>query len=112
MDKVSQPRKISKNKGTRMKQVILRITTETGLHARPAAMFVEQTNQYSADVSIRNLTTQSKWVDAKSIMNVLTLGIEMNHEIELQVNGEDEQQVLENLKTLVNSGLGDHQMNG
>lgn len=91
-----------------MKQVILRINTDAGLHARPAALFVEQTSQLSSEISIRNLTTKSEWVDAKSILNVLTLGVEMNHEIELQIEGVDEQEAFEKLTTLVSRGLDDH----
>ncbi len=90
-----------------MRQVTMRITTDAGLHARPAALFVEQTSQLSADISIRNLTTNSEWVDAKSILNVLTLGVEMDHQIELRIEGEDEQKALENLTALIEFGL-DH----
>ena len=94
-----------------MKQVILQIKTEAGLHARPAALFVEQTSQLSSEISVRNLTTKSEWVDAKSILNVLTLGVEMDHEIELQADGEDEQQAIETLSALVDSGFGEHSEN-
>jgi phosphotransferase system HPr (HPr) family protein len=91
-----------------MKQVILQINTDSGLHARPAALFVEQTSQLSSEISIRNLTTKSEWVDAKSILNVLTLGVEMDHEIELQIEGADEQEAIEKLTTLIARGLHDH----
>lgn len=91
-----------------MKQVILRIKTDAGLHARPAALFVEQTSQLSSEISVRNLTTKSEWVDAKSILNVLTLGVEMDHEIELHIEGVDEQEAIEKLTTLVATGLDEH----
>ncbi len=91
-----------------MRQAILRINTDAGLHARPAALFVEQTSQLSSEISVRNLTTKSEWVDAKSILNVLTLGVEMNHEIELMIEGVDEQEAIEKLTTLVATGLDDH----
>ena len=91
-----------------MKQVILRINTDAGLHARPAALFVEQTSQISSEILIRNLTTKSDWVDGKSILNVLTLGVEMHHEIELQIEGVDEQEAIEKLTTLIARGLDDH----
>lgn len=88
-----------------MKQAILRINTDAGLHARPAALFVDQTSQLSSEILVRNLTTKSEWVDAKSILNVLTLGVEMNHEIELHIEGVDEQEAFEKLTKLVTTGL-------
>ncbi len=90
-----------------MKRATLQIPNEVGLHARPAAIFVQQAMTFTADVMLRNLTTQSDWVDAKSILSVLTLGAEMNHEIELQAEGDDEQQAIEILSTLVKTGFGE-----
>jgi phosphotransferase system HPr (HPr) family protein len=86
--------------------VILQVKSEAGLHARPAALFVEKSCQFSSEVSVRNLTTDSDWVDAKSILSVLILGVEMDHRIELQADGEDEQQVIEAMEKLIDSGLG------
>jgi phosphotransferase system HPr (HPr) family protein len=90
-----------------MKQLTLLITSEVGLHARPAALFVQQASQFSSEIQIRNLTTESEWVDGRSILSVLTLGVEKNHEIELKVSGDDEQQAIETLTSLVNSGFGE-----
>jgi phosphocarrier protein HPr len=90
-----------------MKQLTMQIKTEVGLHARPAALFVQQASQFSSDIQIRNLTTESDWVDARSILSVLTLGVEMDHKIELQADGKDEQQAIETLSALVDSGFGE-----
>jgi phosphocarrier protein HPr len=90
-----------------MKQLTLQITSEVGLHARPAALFVQQANRFSSEIQIRNLTTGSDWVDSRSILSVLTLGVEKNHEIELKVNGDDEQHAIETLSRLINSGFGE-----
>jgi phosphotransferase system HPr (HPr) family protein len=40
-------------------------------------------------------------VDAKSILSVLTLGVEKDHEIELKVEGADEERALESLRELI-----------
>jgi phosphotransferase system HPr (HPr) family protein len=88
-----------------MKQFSLQITSEVGLHARPAALFVQQVTQFTSSVQIRNLTTGSDWVDGRSILSVLTLGVEKNHAIELKIDGKDEDPAAESIKKLVDSGF-------
>jgi phosphotransferase system HPr (HPr) family protein len=90
-----------------MKNVTLQIINEVGLHARPAAQFVQQAGKYQAKIMIRNMTAGSNWVNAKSILSVLTLGAEKDHEVELQVEGPDEAQAIDGLADLIRSGLGE-----
>lgn len=73
-----------------MKTQRIQITNDVGLHARPAAAFVQTASQFESAISVRNVTTNTAWVDAKSILAVLSIGVGKNHEIELQVTGEDE----------------------
>jgi phosphotransferase system HPr (HPr) family protein len=91
-----------------MKKFTLHVTAEVGLHARPAAMFVQQANQFDADIQVRNITADSEWADAKSILSVLTLGVEKDHEIELEVDGLDEDEAAEALTGLVRSNFGEN----
>ncbi|MBX3003539.1 MAG: HPr family phosphocarrier protein [Anaerolineales bacterium] len=81
----------------------LTIINEVGLHARPAAQFVQQAAKFKADVQIRNLTSASAWVNAKSILSVLTLGVGKGQVIELQIDGEDEAEAAAALRQLVES---------
>jgi len=90
-----------------MRRVALQVTAEVGLHARPAAIFVQQAGQFVSSIQIRNLTAGSPWVDAKSILSVLTLGVEKDNEIEMEVDGTDEQAAIEALSALVLSDFGD-----
>ena len=90
-----------------MNRMTLQVKDEVGLHARPAAIFVKQAGQFDCEIQVRNLTTESDWVDAKSILSVLTLGIEQNHEIELEAEGPDEQTAITALSALVLSDFGD-----
>lgn len=86
-----------------MKSLILRVAHEAGLHARPAAIFVQGAVGFTSQVRVRNLTQGTAFVDAKSILGVLTLGVEQGHEIELQVEGPDEEQAIRTLEALVRS---------
>jgi len=88
-----------------MQKLTLTVINEVGLHARPAALFVEAAGKYAADIQVRNLTSDSDWVDAKSILSVLTLGVEQDHQIELSIEGDDEAQAAEALRKLIEANF-------
>jgi len=70
-----------------MQKITLQVINEVGLHARPASEFAKLPRGFKADIKVRNRTTNSNMVDAKSILSVLTLGVEKEHEIELTAEG-------------------------
>ncbi|WP_232698835.1 HPr family phosphocarrier protein [Brevibacillus daliensis] len=74
------------------------IQNPSGLHARPATMFVQKATSFSCDV---NLIKGTKKVNGKSIMGVMTLAAKKGDEIVLEVNGENEAQALEELGTIL-----------
>jgi phosphotransferase system HPr (HPr) family protein len=78
-----------------------------GLHARPAAEFVKLAAKYPCEIKIRNLTTEGKLVNAKSILSVLTLGIQQGHQVYLECNGEQADEALQALQDLVSSNFGE-----
>jgi phosphocarrier protein FPr len=84
-------------------QVRLKVTNAAGLHARPAAIFVAEASKFSSKIRIRNATSNTGWTDAKSILSVLTLGVEVQHEIELTTDGPDEEQAAAELTHLITS---------
>lgn len=86
-----------------MEKITLKIINAVGLHARPASEFVKLAAKFMSRISIRNITRASGTVDAKSILSVLTLGVEKDHEIELSTEGEDELQALHALRELIES---------
>lgn len=88
-----------------MKCLNLKVTHEVGLHARPAAVFVQEANAYDSKIEVRNASKDSEWVDAKSILGVLTLGVEQDHEIEITVEGGDEEEASKVLQTLIESNF-------
>lgn len=86
-----------------MKAQTYTITVETGLHARPATLLVNKAGQYDSDIE---LTYRDKKVNLKSIMGVMSLGIPNGAEIEVTVNGSDEDEALEGLERIIKKNLG------
>lgn len=83
------------------------VRNPTGLHARPAAVFVRAAAAFRADVWVSNLSTASPEVNAKSILAVLGLGASPGHRISLRASGDDEAEAVRVLRDLVADGLGD-----
>ncbi|ACM59302.1 phosphocarrier protein [Caldicellulosiruptor bescii] len=70
----------------------------TGLHARPASIFVTEAGKFKSDIFI---IKDGKEVNAKSILNILAMGAKKGDEIILKVVGEDEDQALKRLVDLL-----------
>lgn len=85
----------------------LRIDHEVGLHARPAAIFVETAAKFDALITIENLSTGSDQVNAKSILSLLTSGVEHGHRIRISAAGEDAGAALQALGALVAGNFGE-----
>ncbi len=61
---------------------------EEGLHARPASVFVKTASGFQSDIKIGK---NSKMVNAKSLLGLLSLAISKGQEIDLVVEGPDEE---------------------
>ncbi|QEK11500.1 HPr family phosphocarrier protein [Crassaminicella thermophila] len=83
---------------------VVTILNEAGLHARPAGAFVKMASQFSSDI---NIEVNGKSLNAKSIMNLLSLGLKKGDEIKIVANGADEKEAVEALADLVNSKFGE-----
>ena len=80
------------------------IKNKQGLHARPAAIFVQVANKFDSDISV---TKDKEEVNGKSIMGILTLGAEQGTVICLKATGPDaEEAVLELEKILLAEETG------
>ena len=66
----------------------------TGLHARPASVFVTEAKKYQCNVTIKNVDKDSAPVNDKSIMMILAAGLGTGTQIEIACDGEDEQAAL------------------
>ena len=81
------------------------VFNEVGLHARPAAVFVQSAAKFKSSIRIRNLTNGKDFVDAKSILGVLILGVSKDHRVEVEINGEDEVTAAEKLKAIFDNNF-------
>lgn len=80
-------------------QKVVRVGSSVGLHARPAAAFVAAAGRVPGVVRIGR--QGSPLVDAKSILNVLTLGAQQGDDLVLEV--EEDAEALDRLARLVES---------
>ena len=82
------------------------ILNQTGLHARPASIFVQSAKQYQSKITIQKRSTGAS-VDAKSIIKVLSLSLTQGTEIVISADGADETTAVDNLVTLISEGFGE-----
>jgi len=87
-----------------MKELKTTVKHQVGLHARPAALFVQTASKYTSDVT---LSYDGKTKNAKSILGVLSMGIGANAEITIQADGEDEEEVVQALVELIENNFGE-----
>ena len=80
------------------------IKNRTGLHARAAAKLVETVTSFSSTVEISNGT---KKVDGKSILSVMMLAASPGSELILMIDGNDEEETLQAIVTLVENNFGE-----
>jgi phosphocarrier protein FPr len=101
------PETIAAVKETAARRIQLVVKNRLGLHARPAARFVQIAARFPADVRVQNLTTPRGPVNAKSINAVATLGVLQNHRIEITASGEQAAAALDALQQLADENFGD-----
>lgn len=87
--------------------VVLELTNAHGLHARPAARFVQTASRFKADIRVANLTTGSATVSAKSLNALATLGALHGHQIQIQAQGEQAAEAIQALTKLVEDRFGE-----
>lgn len=76
------------------------IKNRAGLHARPASLIVQEASRFSCALFL--IKEDDTRVNAKSIMNLLTMGASYNTEIMIEADGPDEQEALDSLVALFN----------
>ena len=66
----------------------MKIELSTGLEARPVAIFVQVASQFDSSIYVE---VGNKKVNAKSIMGMMTLGLDMGEEVVVSATGADEE---------------------
>jgi phosphotransferase system HPr (HPr) family protein len=79
------------------------ITDPQGLHARPAAEFVEKARTYSCDIT---LDKEGRSANCKSLLGILKLGIAQGSEVTITASGDDEVSALDALVGLLHREQG------
>jgi phosphocarrier protein FPr len=87
--------------------ITLTLTNLHGLHARPAAKFVQTSARFMANVTVTDLTNGKGPVSARSLNAIATLGAVENHQIRISASGEEAKLVLAALKVLIEDNFGE-----
>lgn len=80
------------------------IQNKLGLHARPAALFVQTANQFECEIEV---TKEDETVDGKSIMGIMTLAAHQGCPIRVKATGPDAQAAMESLSALIEGDFGE-----
>ena len=80
------------------------IGNKLGLHARPAAVFVQTANRFEASIEVQK---EDLKVDGKSIMGIMTLAAEMGSSITVRATGKEAATAMEALAKLIESNFGE-----
>ena len=96
--------KQQKKTGQETVERIFVIGSKLGLHARPAAVFVQTANRFEAAIEVQK---EELKVDGKSIMGIMTLAAEMGSSITVRASGKDAAMAMEALAKLIESNFGE-----
>lgn len=87
-----------------MKEQTFKITADTGVHARPATLLVNQAGQFESEIELHY---NNKTVNLKSIMGVMSLGIPKGAEIKITATGSDEENAMKSIEEVIKEHLGE-----
>ncbi len=79
----------------------LKVKNKQGLHARPAALFVQLANKFDSNITV---SKEGQEVNGKSIMGILMLAAERGSEISITAEGQDAKEAIGALEELLSEG--------
>lgn len=85
-----------------LKEKKVRITNKTGLHAGPASEFVKKAELFNSKIKV---IYENKEVNAKSIMELMGLGIGKDNDIIVRAEGEDAEAAVNDLVDFIKSKM-------
>ncbi|MDC7227271.1 MAG: HPr family phosphocarrier protein [Spirochaetales bacterium] len=83
-----------------MKELDIVVKNDTGLHSRPADVFVRTAKLFESDIKV---SKGEKSANAKTIIKVILLNVSQNDTIKITADGPDEDAAIEELKMLIES---------
>ena len=78
------------------------INNASGLHARPATFFIQKANSFPCSIWIEK---DDRKVNAKSLLGVLSMGIAKGMSVTLVADGQGEEDAIQGLVALIDSGF-------
>ena len=81
------------------------ITNPLGIHARPAALIVQEAAEFAAEITLSKGDVAH--INGKSIMGVMMLAAENGAEVTITADGDDEVEALEKIAALMQSNFED-----
>ena len=87
-----------------MPQITTTVTHDVGLHARPAALFVQTAKRYTSTITVRY---GERKANAKSMLQVVTLAAKQGAELTLDAEGNDAEQALQALQHLIEANFNE-----
>ena len=86
-----------------MQKTKVEVINNAGLHARAASKLVKLTSTYCSDIQIGH----HKMVDGKSILSLMMLAAVKGTELNVEVDGGDEEQAITSIVALINDRFGE-----
>lgn len=83
-----------------MQKIDLVVENKTGIHARPASLFVQTAAKFKSKVQV---SANGKTVDAKGILGIMSMGLKKSTPITIEADGPDEADAIQTLGDLVKS---------
>ena len=87
-----------------MTEATTTIDNKTGIHARPASVFVQKASSFKSKVQLK---AKGKTVDAKSILMIMSMGLVKGTEVTIVADGPDEADAVAQLKAMIDSKFGE-----
>lgn len=80
------------------------IECEQGFHMRPAQLMMETATKFQSDITV---IKEDEETNAKSILGLMSLGLEKGTEVRIQADGPDEAEAMKAVEELVESNFGE-----
>lgn len=85
-----------------MKTFTYIITDEIGIHARPAGLLVKEAKKYTSKIV---LSANGRSAEATKLMAIMGLGVKNGQEVEIAIEGGDEELAFEGMKLFMEQNL-------